>query len=74
MNKTRERKVNARKRRMETIRNIGNPKKGHNDLVQRVPELRKAEKNIDSTSLGASVQKNTAKGNKALVKERNYAP
>ena len=75
MNKVRERKINARKHRIETIRNIGNPKQGHNDLIQREPKLGKAEKIIEPTKViknklssnenhlsGASVKKNTDKG------------
>lgn len=64
MNKIRERKINARKHRIETIRNIGNPKQGHGDLIQREPKLRKSEINIDNHLSGASVKKNTDKGKK----------
>jgi hypothetical protein len=64
MNKVRERKINARKHRIETIKNIGNPKKGHGDLIQRESKLGKAEKNIDGTLSGSSVRKNTVKGKK----------
>jgi hypothetical protein len=64
LNKVRERKINARKRRIDTIRNISNSKQGHNDLVQRAPKLEKAEIHIDNHLSGASVKKNTDKGKK----------